>query len=72
LKQARIARKVARREFDVAKSDYLPKVFLKAYAQRNIGNGEYKDLWNISVNVNYNLFDFGKEKRKIGACKGSR
>ncbi len=61
-KGAKIATEIAQKKLAVVKGEYLPKVFLKTYAQRNMGNGEYKDLWQVSVSVKYDLFDFGKRK----------
>ena len=62
IKQAKIGEEIAKNKVDIAKSEYFPHVFLKAYTQRNMGNSEYKDLWQISLNIKYNLFDFGKRK----------
>ena len=62
IKQVKTFKEIAKNKVDIAKSEYFPHVFLKAYTQRNIGNSEYKDLWQISVNIKYNLFDFGKRK----------
>ncbi len=62
IKQAKINKEIAKKQLDIAKGEYFPYVFFKASTQRNIGNSEYKDLWQISVNIKYNLFDFGKRK----------
>ncbi len=64
IKQAKIQTKIAEKKLNIAKGEYYPQVFFKASAQRNMGNGEYKDLWQISVNIKYNLFDFGLRKNQ--------
>jgi outer membrane protein TolC len=63
IKQIYLQEKINRKKIQIAKGEYLPKIFLKASAQRNMGNDEYKDLWQISINITYNLFDFGRRKQ---------
>jgi len=64
VKQVKTLEKISEKKLKIAKGDYLPKIFLKASAQRNTGNSEYKDLWQISLNIKYDLFDFGKRKSR--------
>ena len=56
--------KIGNLKIDIAKSEYFPKIYLMASFQRNIGNDEYKDLWQIGLNINYTLLDFGVRKRE--------
>ncbi len=45
--------------------DFFEKTQTDAYLNYNyIGNDEYKDLWQVGLNINYNLFDFGVRKRE--------
>lgn len=62
IQQILIKEKIGEKKVQTAKSDYYPQVFLQASAQRNMGNGEYKDLWQLSLNVKYDIFDFGRRK----------
>ncbi len=64
VKQVKTSEEISKKKLQIAKGDYLPKIFLKASAQRNMGNSEYKDLWQISLNIKYDLFDFGKRKSR--------
>ncbi len=63
-KQTQILSSIYRKKINIAKGLYYPQLFLKVSAQRNMGNDEYKDLWQISFNVKYDLFDFGKRKNQ--------
>ena len=64
LKAEDIKEKIGDLKIDIAKSEYFPKVYFNASFQRNIGNDEYKDLWQVGLNINYNLFDFGVRKKE--------
>ncbi len=65
LKEVGIQEKIAEKKLKVEKGSLLPQIYLNTSFQRNTGNGEYKDLWQISLNIKYNLFDFGKRKHRI-------
>jgi len=56
--------KLQQKKLKIAKGDYYPHIFLLASAQRNYGNGEYKDLYQIGLKIDYTLFDFGKRKSR--------
>ncbi|WP_457642983.1 TolC family protein [Persephonella sp.] len=62
IKKAELAEKIAKRKLKIAKGKYLPSVFLNASAQRNTGNGYYKDLWQVGLQINFTLLDFGSRK----------
>jgi len=64
VKKAELGEKIAVKKLEIAKGRYLPRVFLNASAQRNMGNGEYKDLWQMGFTVEFTLFDFGKRKHQ--------
>ncbi|NPA58446.1 MAG: TolC family protein [Aquificae bacterium] len=64
LKKADLSREIAKRKVDIAKGKYLPRIYLNASAQRNMGNSEYKDLWQIGFLIEFTLFDFGKRKNQ--------
>ncbi|NPA16450.1 TolC family protein [Persephonella sp.] len=64
LKKAEMGEKIAVKKLEIAKGKYLPRVFLNASAQRNMGNSEYKDLWQIGFTVEFTLFDFGRRKHQ--------
>ena len=59
-----VLEKIQKKKVKMAKGEYLPKVYFLASAQRNMGAGEYKDLWQIGVKLNYTIFDFGKRKNE--------
>jgi len=62
LRRTNLYEKVAHKKLEIAKGKYLPKVYFNASAQRNIGNGEYKDLWQVGFVIEFTLLDFGKRK----------
>ncbi|RUM62279.1 MAG: hypothetical protein DSY59_00530 [Persephonella sp.] len=64
LKAEYIKEKIGDLKIDIAKGDYFPEIYLNASIQRNMGNSEYKDIWQVGLNLNYTLFDFGVRKRK--------
>ncbi|SNZ08060.1 Outer membrane protein TolC [Persephonella hydrogeniphila] len=68
-KQIYLKEEIDKRKVQIAKGEYFPKVFLKASVQRNMGNDEYKDLWQVSLNIKYNLFDFGKRRQSYIASR---
>jgi len=53
LRRANLYEKVAHKKLEIAKGKYLPKVYFNASAQRNIGNGEYKDLWQVGFVIEF-------------------
>ncbi len=60
---------IAKKNIDIAKGLYLPRIYLNSQIQRNMGNSEYKDLWFIGFTINYNLFDFGNRKNQYIKAK---
>ncbi len=62
LKKASLQENVARKRLDIAKGRFLPRIYLSASIQRNMGNGEYKDLWQVGIALELSIFDFGKRK----------
>ncbi|NPA12448.1 MAG: TolC family protein, partial [Aquificae bacterium] len=65
VKKTKLNKEIARKNLQKVKGQYLPKVYLDASLQRNIGNDEYKDLWHIGFSVKYNLFDFGARNSQL-------
>ena len=70
-----MALKKADKRIAKSKSASLPQVNLAAYAGKNYGedlatnNWENETLWQVGVNVNYNLIDFGKRDIAIQKAK---
>jgi len=64
IKKLSILEKIQNKKVKIAKGEYFPKVYFLASAQRNIGAGEYKDLWQVGIKINYTIFDFGKRKNE--------
>ena len=64
MKSLSLQKKIAKKKAKIAKGGYLPKVYFHASAQRNMGAGEYKDLWNIGLMLNWTIFDFEQRKSK--------
>ncbi len=60
VKKVEILKKISKRKIEQSKADYYPSLFFNGQYQRNIGNGENKELWQISLIANYTIFDFGK------------
>ncbi len=56
--------KIQLKKQKIAKGKYLPEIYFLVSAQRNYGNGEYKDLYQIGIKIDYTLFDFGKRKNE--------
>lgn len=64
IKKIDLFKEVSRQKMFTVKGDYLPEIYFKASTQRNMGNSQYKDLWQIGIFVNYSLFDFGVRKNR--------
>ncbi len=64
LKAEYIKERIGDLKIDIAKGEYFPEIYLNASIQRNMGNSEYKDIWQVGLNLNYALFDFGVRKSK--------
>ncbi len=69
LNKVRQLKKIVQSKEKIAKSNYYPKAFLSASAQRNMGADTYKDLWNIKLTLKYDLFDFGKRNHQLLEAK---
>ncbi|WP_029521939.1 TolC family protein [Persephonella sp. KM09-Lau-8] len=69
IQKINLAYDISDKKLDVAKSLYLPKVYLNAQLQRNMGNDEYKDLWFLGLTIKYDLFDFGYRKNQYIKAK---
>jgi len=64
LEKIDLAREITYQKMLTVKGDYLPEIYFKASAQRNMGNGQYKDLWQIGFIIKYKIFDFGVRKNR--------
>ncbi|WP_457642224.1 TolC family protein [Persephonella sp.] len=64
LKQATLSEEISEKKVKIAQGKYLPKIYFTASAQRNMGNSEYKDLWQVGFIVEYTFFDFGRRKHE--------
>jgi len=75
VKVEEMAEKKAEKMIAKSKSAQLPQVNLSAYAGKNYGedlatdNWDNETLWQVGVNVNYNLVDFGKRDIAIQKAK---
>ena len=75
VKVEEMAEKKAEKMIAKSKSAQLPQVNLAAYAGKNYGedlatnNWDNETLWQVGVNVNYNLVDFGKRDIAIQKAK---
>ena len=66
VKKVEIQKQISEKKIQQSKSDYYPKLFFSGQYQRNIGNGENKELWQVSLIAKYTIFDFGNRyNRKI-------
>ncbi|HHG74929.1 MAG TPA: TolC family protein [Persephonella sp.] len=64
IKKIDLTKEISRQKMLTVKGEYLPEIYFKASAQRNMGNSQYKDLWQIGILINYRLFDFGVRKNR--------
>ncbi len=64
VKKVEIQKEISEKKIQQAKSDYYPSLFFNGQYQRNIGNGENKELWQISLIAKYTIFDFGNRSNK--------
>ncbi len=64
IKAEDLKEKIGKLKIDIAKSEYYPQILFNASFQRNMGNDEYKDLWQVGFLINFNLFDFGVRERE--------
>ena len=75
VKVEEMAEKKADKMIAKSKASQLPQVNLAAYAGKNYGedlatnNWDNETLWQVGVNVNYNLVDFGKRDIAIQKAK---
>jgi len=75
IKVDEMAEKKAEKMIAKSKASQLPQVNLAAYAGKNYGediasnNWDNETLWQVGVNVNYNLVDFGKRDIAIQKAK---
>ena len=61
----KIQRSIALEKIKKAKSEYFPKIYLNSKTFENYGNGNDVNIWNVSLNLKFNLFDFGKRKSEV-------
>ncbi|MDQ7055783.1 MAG: TolC family protein [Persephonella sp.] len=54
--------KIAEKKVEIERGKYLPQIYFTGSFQRNAGAGEYKDLWQVGLRIEYILFDFGVRK----------
>jgi outer membrane protein TolC len=75
VKVEEMAEKKAEKMIAKSKASQLPQVNLAAYAGKNYGedlatnNWDNETLWQVGINVNYNLVDFGKRDISIQKAK---
>lgn len=68
----------AKHQIKKAKAAKYPQVALNAYAGKNYGqdihtdNWDNESIWQVGVNVKYNLIDFGKTNAQIEEAKVER
>jgi outer membrane protein TolC len=78
VKVEEMAEKKADKMIEKSKASKLPQVSLAAYVGKNYGedlatkNWDNETLWQVGVNVNYNLVDFGKRDIAIQKAKISK
>ena len=65
IKQVETKKKIAEENIKKSKSAYFPYVYLKANTFENYGDGDDVNIWNISLNLKFDIFDFGKRKAKV-------
>ncbi len=59
-----IQKEISQKKLKQSKSDYYPNLFFSGQYQRNLGNGVNKELWQVSLILNYTIWDFGKRSSK--------
>jgi len=64
VKKVEIQKQISQKKLEQSKSDYYPNLFFSGQYQRNIGNGENKELWQVSLIARYTIFDFGNRYNK--------
>ncbi len=65
IKKINIKKEVANAKIKKEKSIYFPQLYLKANSFENFGHGDDVNIWQISLNLKYDIFDFGKRKNRI-------
>ena len=63
-KKVKILQQISEKGLEKSKSEYFPHVYLSGIYQRNIGNSENRELWQVSLIVKYTLWDFGNRFHK--------
>ncbi|WP_293446432.1 TolC family protein [Persephonella sp.] len=64
IKKIDLSKEISYQKMLTIKGECLPEIYFKASAQRNMGNSQYKDLWQVGIFVNYKLFDFGVRRNR--------
>ena len=65
IKKVETKKKIAEENIKKSKSAYFPYVYLKANSFENYGDGDDINIWNISLNLKFDIFDFGKRKANV-------
>ncbi len=68
-KKAFMESKKAQKAIQKAKSLYYPKLSLNLLYTKNFGQGSSKELWQSSLGLNWNIFDFGYKKHEVQKAK---
>ncbi|WP_457567210.1 TolC family protein [Desulfurobacterium sp.] len=69
IKIARMKLEKSRKFAKKLKSSYYPSIDLNAYYGKNYGDDESATIWQIGVNFNWLLFDFGSREAKLEMAK---
>ncbi len=65
IKQVETKKKIAEENIKKSKSAYFPHLYLNANSFENYGDGDDINIWNISLNLKFDIFDFGKRKANV-------
>ncbi len=69
IQKAMIETKKSQKELKKAKALYLPKLLLDATYAKNFAKGEDEEVWQSSLVLAYDLFDFGYKKHSYQKAK---
>ncbi len=65
LEQLSTKSKISKKNIAKTKSAYYPKLYLNADTFENYGKGDDLNIWQITLDLKFNIFDFGKTKNSV-------
>ncbi len=72
IKEVDLKKKISKENVRKVRSLYFPKIYLNSNIFENYGNGNDINTWQITLNLQFNLFDFGKKRNEVAQAELER